>query len=127
MENIYQTKHDDNLRQISSLKWLPWIGEDYENQEIKLLVVGESHYASGVHEEKYNNKQYTRIIHKETAVLRNYYKIKVYANFHRAMFGNDNFDAVKFWNTASYYNFIQRPMLSNTARPANDDYKNGFL
>ncbi len=99
-KNIYQTKYDDNLRQISSLKWLPWIGENFENQKIKLLVIGESHYASGQAEEKYNNKQFTRIIHKETAVERNYYKIKVYANFHKAMFGNDSFDTVEFWNTA---------------------------
>ncbi len=125
-ENIYQTKYDNNLRQISSLNWLPWIGKNYDTQELKLLVVGESHYASGVHEQKYNNKQYTRIIHKETAVKRNYYDIKVYANFHRALFRNDNFDSEKFWNKTAYYNFIQRAMLSNTARPTNEDYKNGW-
>jgi len=94
-KQIYQTKHDNNLRQISSLNWLPWIGENYDNQKIKLMIIGESHYANGEQEQKYNNKQYTRIIHKETAVLRNYYNIKVYANFHRAMFGNDTFDNKK--------------------------------
>lgn len=125
-KNIYQTKFDNQLRQINTLKWLPWIAEDFANTKIKLLVVGESHYEGGKKEEKYENKQYTRIIHKETAVERNYYNIKVYPNFHRAMFGNDNFDAEKFWNKTAYYNFIQRPMFTNKDRPTEQDNKIGW-
>ena len=35
---------DLELKKISGLTWLPWIGEQYENNEQRILLVGESHY-----------------------------------------------------------------------------------
>ena len=55
-KNIYQTKFDSKLREINMLKWLPWVGENFESSSLKLLVVGESHYESGENEKKYEMK-----------------------------------------------------------------------
>ena len=35
---------DQELLDIPNLKWLPWIGKNYINQNLKTLIVGESHY-----------------------------------------------------------------------------------
>ena len=36
----------------NGLCWLPWIGKYYSEQPIKILVVGESHYASNKIEQR---------------------------------------------------------------------------
>lgn len=115
------------------LKWLPWIGKNYENSEIKILIVGESHYFNPEEIqsfEKHQNILFTREVIEEMPMNRDYYQTKVFQNFHRAILGNDTFDAEKFWNQISFYNFIQKPMNSNKGRPTNVDYFenwNGFV
>ena len=38
---------DNQLEEVTELKWLPWIGKEYFNTEHRLLIVGESHYLTG--------------------------------------------------------------------------------
>ena len=115
------------------LKWLPWIGGSYGNSEIRILVIGESHYYNPDEENSFEKHQapvFTREVIEEMAMQREYYNTKVFQNFHRALLGNDSFDATKFWNNMAYYNFIQKPMNTNKGRPTNQDFTenwSGFI
>lgn len=121
---------DKSFRNIQNQKWLPFIGDNYlkAQDDKKLLIVGESHYHDNSKQsiDKHNAPSYTRLVIEELAIDRLYYDTKIFPNFHRAMFGNDNFDSNTFWNLTSFYNFIQRPMETNIGRPSYYDFYDGW-
>ncbi|MFT6338432.1 MAG: hypothetical protein ACJATI_005206 [Halioglobus sp.] len=125
------TSLDDSFKKIKNQKWLPFIGQNYLStpDNKKLLIVGESHYHNGTQGsiDKHNDPNYTRIVVKELAIQREYWGTKIFPNFHMALFGNDSFDTDAFWNLTSYYNFVQRPMITNKGRPSKKDYYEGWL
>ena len=124
------TKFDNEFEQIKNLKWLPFIGSNYATvpQLNKLLIVGESHYHDNSTQsiQKHNAIDYTRVVIEELAIKRRYWNTKIFQNFHKALFQNDNFDANLFWNLVSFYNFIQKPMETNKGRPGYDDFYNSW-
>ena len=121
---------DRLLLGIENLKWLPWIGNQYNSisKNKRILIIGESHYHNGTEQSINNHKSanFTRKIVQEMAVERWYYGTKIFPNFHRALFGNDYFDSSTFWNLVSFYNFVQRPMSTNIERPIPSDFYNGW-
>jgi hypothetical protein len=121
---------DSKLLMINGLKWLPWIGEHYfEIDQLKrLLIIGESHYHDNTEQsiKNHNLITFTREVIEEMPMDKCYYGTKVFQNLHRALFGNDDFDSEIFWNLVSYYNFVQRPMVTNQGRPDYLDYINGW-
>ena len=38
-------QYDARMQAIPSLKWLPWVGDEYAASDARLLVLGDSHYA----------------------------------------------------------------------------------
>ena len=44
-KKLDSSSFDKEFKKINTLKWLPWVGENYEHQNPQLLIVGESHYA----------------------------------------------------------------------------------
>ncbi len=117
---------NEKLRTIENLKWLPYIGDQYMkiDENYKMIVIGESHYHDNSEQSilKHNNEYYTRIVIKELAIERQYWGTKIFQNFHKTIFTNDIFSTSKFWNLVSYYNFIQRPMVTNKSRPDGKDF-----
>lgn len=125
MENSFDKLIDNN-----TLKWLPWVGDNYYSvpAEQRLLILGESHYYENTKEsiDKHNSVGFTKRAIQEFAINRDYYQIKIFANLHRVLFRNDSFKTHKFWNLVSFYNFIQRPMLTKQGRPTVEDFRNGW-
>jgi hypothetical protein len=121
---------DSTLTTINGLTWLPWIGDQYWNvdHENRMFIVGESHYHKNTPNdvESVKSPTFTREVIADSGIDRNYYDIKMFPNFHRAIFGNDIFNAEGFWNLVSFYNFIQRPMATTQGRPSNIDFFNGW-
>lgn len=121
---------ESKFEKINGLKWLPWVGANFETLELKdrLLIIGESHYLSDVEgsAEKHDSETYTRRVIEELAIDRCYYGTRIFPNLHKTLFGHDKFNSKIFWNLVSYYNFIQRPMDSNKKRPGNSDYLKGW-
>lgn len=121
---------DIELQNIKTLKWLPWIGNEYFDipNENRLLIIGESHYGGSpeailAHE----NILYTRIGVKEFAVERQYHgKIRLYRNMHLALIGNDTFNSQKLWSKICFYNFIQKTMNTNKGRPTGLDFSRSW-
>jgi hypothetical protein len=120
--------NDSNFNKIENLKWLPWVGNHFNSLSTinRMLIVGESHYHDNTPAsiEKHNSPTFTREVIEELAIERLYYRTKIFSNLHRTLFGNDEFDSPTFWNLLSFYNFIQRPMVTNEGRPS---YKSWFL
>lgn len=121
---------DQSLSAIPTLKWLPWIGEHYFDLEenSRILIIGESHYHNGTEKSiiSHNSPTFTRAIIQEMAIDRQYYKTKFFPNLHLALFRNDNFDKNAFWNSVSFFNFIQRPMNTPKSRPEWQEYYTGW-
>lgn len=122
---------DAEFRTIENLKWLPWVGDHFNTLQTanRLLIVGESHYHdnSSASIEKHNFPTFTREVIEELAIERWYYGTKIFPNFHRALFRNDEFDSSIFWNLVSFYNFIQRPMETNKGRPGYEDFYHSWF
>ncbi len=116
----------EEFTQIENLKWLPWVGENFNSNlsENKLLIIGESHYHDNTPDsiKKHNSPTFTREVIEELAIDRCYYGTKIFQNLHKALFKNDEFNSLRFWNLVSFYNFIQRPMDTNKGRPSYNDF-----
>ena len=125
------TKLDEKFKRVKNQKWLPFVGDNFMEipKNRRLLIVGESHYHDNSQKsiDKHNSPDFTRQVVNELAIDRWYWGTKIFPNFHRAMFGNDNFNADLFWNLTTFYNFVQRPMETNKGRPSYDDFYNGWI
>lgn len=125
---------DLELKKISGLTWLPWIGEQYENNEQRILLVGESHYTKP--DEKLSIEQakelllrdenFTREVIKECPIEK-LWRNNMFDNLHRTFFLNNDFETTLFWKNVAFYNFVQRPMdYSYKERPTEDDFLRGW-
>lgn len=121
---------DNQTFQIDCLKWTPFVGNKYNDgvSGKRVLLVGESHYHENNKQsiDKHNEKDFTKIIVNELAINRHYWSTKMFSNLHRAIIGNDAFDAKAFWNSLAFYNFVQRAMVTKKGRPNKMDFLNGW-
>jgi hypothetical protein len=121
---------DNELKNIQSLKWLPWIGNEYFDipNVNRILIIGESHYAETPEAiQAHENNLFTRIGVDEFAVHRQYYgTIKLYKYMHLALIGNDTFNSQKLWSKICFYNFIQKTMVTNKERPTDLDFSKSW-
>jgi hypothetical protein len=117
MEHHIDISFDKDLENVTSLTWLPWIGKDFKENERKLLIVGESHYALADNDDIYQNsfqentqnKKFTREIIYESPVCGDW-RNNTYDNMHRALLRSNDFDKKCFWEQVAFYNFIPRLM-----------------
>ena len=121
---------DCKFENISELKWLPFIGDEYLSSKNKILIVGESHYQENNENSKqWNNKSsFTREIHSKIAIEKKYNKTKIFYNLNRALFRNDDrIDTNILWNKLAFYNFVQCSMNTRKSRPNKQDFIDGWL
>lgn len=116
---------DSNLDELSKLKWRPYVGDNYLKSDIKILFVGESHYDSL--EGKNSNiekKDFTRWIVDEMGIQElDYSSRKLFKNLN-LLFSKSK--PINFWNKISFYNLIQRPMLTIEEKPKTKDFREGW-
>lgn len=121
---------DMELKNVKNQKWLPFIGDYYLTipEDRKLLIVGESHYHDNSQQsiERHNSINFTREVIDEQAIKEKNCETRIFQNFHKAMFADNQFNTETFWNLTSFYNFVQRPMETNKDKPDSDDFKNGW-
>ncbi len=131
---------DNQFKEIENLRWKPWVGKNYQASiEYKLLVVGESHYcwknkleSSEKIIAEINNIGFTRsIIHQYGACVKNNSKQPIFRNIEKTLFNKKKIMTSKqkeFWHSISFYNFIQRPLLSREKkhRPNAKDWSQGW-
>ena len=119
----------------NGLCWLPWVGKDYSRQEIKLLLVGESHYASKRErtqsqqlcdlDEVSEDKNFTRDVVYESRICR-WWSTPTLNRINWTLVGRDDFDGKLIWNKIAFYNFVQRPMKTVDERPTWEELASGW-
>ena len=99
--------------EIAELKWLPFIGKDYFTSDKKVLIIGESHYQhdNQTSIDENNKPTFTRIIHSNIALEKDYEYTRIFYYLNRALFRNDSkIDTKILWEKLVFYNFIQSSM-----------------
>lgn len=119
----------------NGLCWLPWVGKDYSRQKIKLLLVGESHYASKRErtptqqlcdvDEVSEDKNFTRDVVYQSRICR-WWSTPTLSRINWSLVGRDNFDGKLIWNKIAFYNFVQRPMKTIDERPTWEEFASGW-
>jgi len=119
-----KNKIEKQLEEIKELKWKPFIGERYFDNDKKILLVGESHYTD-INEtnENFDKIDFTRWIVDEMGIEEYSYQAKFFKNVNRLFVRSTTKD---FWNSVSFYNFIQRPMVGIQERPRTADFNLGY-
>jgi hypothetical protein len=132
------TQLDDKFKQIKGLAWLPWVGDKYFNilSENRILIIGESYYGGGndLAEKKifFENVLKTREFVEEMGIEGINSGTRLFPNLHTTLFPNqllknDEKRRERFWQLVSFYNFVQKPMLTRVDRPNDFDFCSGWL
>lgn len=138
--NLCNTEFDNQFNLIDNLCWKPWVGINYSlTTTTKLLIIGESHYCwsdnkSELKEiiEKITNRGFTRsIIHQFGVYAKNNSTQPLFRNLEKTIFNSEKIASPKqkrFWHSVSFYNFIQRPLISRAKehRPNTQDWITGW-
>jgi len=138
------TDYDTEFQALQNqkyLNWKPWVGENYKILTgKKLLIVGESHYneiTQDLNPDPAEQKGLTRIMihgnglcgHGKTKDNKDKPPHRFIRNIEKAMFNKSSINSTNgktLWRAVSFYNFVQRPMVSLKHRPDKNDWKNGW-
>lgn len=105
------------LIENKTIKWLPWIGENYTN----LLLVGESHYQNS-EEDKIEQEDSNYQI--KWGKSEGKQKVMFYKKMAHMVIGNTN--TQELFDEVAQMNLIQRPMTNISKRPNKNDYQQGI-
>ena len=128
--NKYLDKSFDNeLELINSLKWRPWIGNNYINK--KILIVGDSHFEDGGYWQK-GNKDATRqiidvCVMDEKSEKRG--KSKIHSSIEKVFYNKKNItieESKRLWQASAYFNLVQELMTSSSAPPTTSQLDLGW-
>lgn len=138
MEKSLSTQQDSELKSISTLFCLPWVGLNYFKKTNRLLIIGESQYAQGDTTADYQKDlarvkgiDFTRNAVLQTQ-MQNHYKHPALDNLLKALVGKTSINKEKLWKEIAFYNFVQRVMdYSNfngkkTEQPTIADFDEGW-
>lgn len=130
--NYLDQRFDDQLHVIESLKWLPWVGDKYnDSTNNKLLVIGESCYQWNGKEapERLAQKSFTREMIEFDDAINQKSTIRFYRNFERAFFNKRKPSAEaskELWRSVCFHNLVLKPMPNKHKRPSMNDYIEGW-
>jgi hypothetical protein len=119
---------DFDFRNITELKWLPYVGNEYFKSNYKVMIIGESHYQKDSKEsiKRNNTITFTREILKDKGIAKDYKETKIFQNLYKALFRTDNIDTTALWKKLVFYNFVQHPMITNLKRPSKINFIGGW-
>ena len=125
--SAFDTKFNP-LLSPAGLTWYPWVGGQYPTAPVKVLVLLESHYINKERSnlEAISNPDFTRRIVSEQ-ILRDWHS-NTFDNLSLCLTGTQlSADSMKeLWSKVAFYNFVQRPMPSPSARPTASDFATGW-
>lgn len=143
------TKERDQYLLKEGVKFLPWIGKDYEyglsydedgklfygtkeNLKTKILVLGESHYVGEEEAEEFKSGKDQELWANFTReVIKNYLDVdtewdrwkNTFLKFERSIAGfqTKRSDSPNIWNHLAFYNYLQVPKSDSRMAPTNDE------
>ena len=100
-------EEEKNGKSPSSIKFQPWVGDNYKNENPKILVLGESHYGNA----DANKEIFTQNVIKSLA-LRIQGRHRFFTMVAKTLLDKTNYllnddDSKELWNKVSFYNYIQ--------------------
>lgn len=130
--NLCDISYDSDLKRIEGVVRLPWVGREYQQQEIKTLILGESVYdwnpKDPLNKDRINSAHNLRNLHKSHAMDFKR-KSKFVRNIEKAIYGKRKpTDSEKefFWNSVCYHNLVNRVLKTKKHRPSYNDYYSGW-
>lgn len=137
MTEFYQGYLDnsfDSAFEALGLPWLPWVGSQYRDADVRTIVLGESIYLYGPRDKAEENRQ--KILQRDSLRRRQMnhgilakIKSRYLRNFERAVFLKSkpsNSDRVLLWSRVMYHNLVPILLSSRKARPQKADYAKGW-
>lgn len=130
-DNYITTKYDVKFNK-PTFTWLPWVGRNYPNARIKLLIVGESNYGENPNKIE-KDRKFTRTVIDDFQI--SFAKPnKTFNKFDELLDLESKEEIKNFWSNVAFYDFVQRAMLweedkdgkSKTEKPKPNDYRNGI-
>ena len=120
----------------------PWIGKEYYNQDVKILVIGDSHYCGGCDKcgirgctipEMGECKNFTRntiknyLSFRAGIIEKSNWMTKTYLPFDKIYFGHEDVtleESLKLWNKIAFHQFVQTAISEEASNTnyTNDDY-----
>lgn len=131
----FSTSFDEAFKNIQTLKWLPWVGLQYNDLPTgkKLLIIGESHYLPNEEHDWYEDveqPEFTRGFITDNVYKNPNKPLKILRNLEKVLIDDTPSikQQLKLFNSVSYYNFIQRALgtSSSADRPNDEDYEIGW-
>ncbi len=126
LKTIYNThKKELSMNELKNVKFLPWVGENYNSQEVKIFIIGESFINNGKSEtvESRNNDENitikiieevksgkTKAKHpkKEGEFRRHNDVFRLYNNIFRMLYNKSKAEPLlKHWDDYAFANFFQ--------------------
>lgn len=116
-----------NFEKLNDLKWLPWIGKNYESYGT--LVLGESHYEDGDEWQLGNTRTTIQITEKYLNQAPGNWKL--HKNIEKVITNKASItieEKLDLWNSITYWNLVQRLLDSRNQidRPTDKDFDNGW-
>lgn len=115
---------DKQFSEIKSLKWLPWIGQEFPKNK-RFIVLGESQYEDG-HDWQENNLDATRTLIRNRCLG---HRGSFYTKVEKVLLSECNPSLEQknnLWRTIAYWNLVQRLMSSKKERPNFEDFICGW-
>jgi hypothetical protein len=122
-----------------NIEFNPYEGPNYSESKFKLLVLGESHYASELINKSSDPEQISRRLNFTNEIVNKYLNYKSNTGlFERWMntftkFANvlsqkklSNNELIDFWSSVAFYNYIQVPTPGPGISPTKQDFENSF-
>lgn len=126
-----EMKYDERFKSINGLKWLPWVGKNYDKTGV--LIVAESHYG-GETEFEADGSDNTDEDFTREAFVKEHVKGKNWKMPNYLMriicgggFSDKDEQRKEFWENVAFYNHVQKLMrLATRQRPSKEDFRNGW-
>ena len=134
--NLCDNHFNSEFDNVKSLGRYPWVGINFSRNDHRVLILGDSHYATDENGEfcqkEYdnfvNNKESTRNI--VNCVINNVCNGEttwsMFDGLLKTIIDVSPDNVKDFWSKVAFYNFIQEPMKSVNARPRAKDKKIGW-
>lgn len=134
--NLCDCFFDSQFDKVELLKRYPWIGRDFSKTDCRILILGDSHYATDSNGE-FSPDEYVIFCHdKESTrdvvncviknVCRGESTWKMFKNLLETFNSFTSDGVMSFWPKVAFYNFIQEPMKEKNQVPTTRERIEGW-
>lgn len=114
-------EYDTLLEKIPEIIHLPWIGNEYSEQERRILIVGDSHYSK---DKEAWGIDFTRGIINQCTELNVSDSWDMQKNL-LCIFGITDEQVARFWRSIAFCNMVQEPMPTSGTKPTYEQFVKG--